>query len=88
MRLNLVLVLLFLSLLLRGSDYSFSYTSGIDSAYQYVYSLQFDKAYALLAQEKRINPENLLVYHIENYIDFFTVFIGEETRDFEKIQSQ
>ena len=58
----------------------------IEEAYALVSTLQFEKARAKIDTIKIEEPENLLVYHIENYIDFFTIFINEEESQFKKLQ--
>jgi predicted Zn-dependent protease len=40
----------------------------------------------ILNDIKSEDPENLIVHHIENYIDFFTIFINENEADFEKLK--
>ena len=37
---------------------------------------------------KRDTPENLAALHIENYIDFFTVFLGEREEDFVQFEQR
>jgi tetratricopeptide (TPR) repeat protein len=40
----------------------------------------------MLSAEKAAHPSNLIPVYLENYIDFFTVFIGEESSSFEKFR--
>ena len=40
----------------------------------------------LLEKEKKENPNNTLVYFIENYSDYLKIQIGEEKSDFEKLK--
>ena len=55
-------------------------------AYQNVLSLRFDAAEEILAKEKSTNPENLFVPYLENYIDFLTIFIGEDEVLFHELE--
>ena len=47
-------------------------------AYKDILALRFDSAEVKLDQEKTLNPDNLFVPYLENYIDFLTVFISED----------
>lgn len=51
-------------------------------AYNYVYDLQFDKARGVLQQYKQTHPNNLIPLHIENTIDFLTLFISEDDEQY------
>jgi predicted Zn-dependent protease len=67
-------------------SFRFEFTDKAFQAYEYSISLQFDKAKLILNDIKSEDPENLIVHHIENYIDFFTIFINENEADFEKLK--
>ena len=56
------------------------------SAYTDIISLRFDDARVKLAYEKSEAPENLMVPYLENYMDFLTVFIGENEEDFDFLE--
>lgn len=51
-------------------------------AYKSAVSLRIDEASALLNQMKQSEPENLARLHIENYVDFFVLFVSEDERVF------
>jgi hypothetical protein len=55
-------------------------------AYEDILALRFDAAEAKLSAEKRANPENLFVPYLENYIDFLTIFIGEDELLFHELE--
>ena len=80
---------LFSALLTKAevANYRFEFTDKAFTAYEYSISLQFEKAQAVLEEIKVEDPENLIVHHIENYIDFFTIFINENENDFERLKS-
>jgi len=67
-------------------EYHFTYSPLIKQAYQKITSLQLDEGRMLIDSVKRTEPTNLSVYHIENYLDFFTIFINEEVEQFEKLE--
>lgn len=56
------------------------------TAYQDILALKFDTAKYSLALEKTTNPENLFVPYLKNYIDFLTVFIGENESRFNELE--
>ena len=53
---------------------SFNYNSDIKKAYSSIINLKFEEAQFALDNIKAEDPNNLAVYHIENYIDFFQIF--------------
>lgn len=65
---------------------NYNITPEVKSAYNAVMNLRFDEAQTLLDNIKKTDPENLMVYHIENYIDFFTIFINEDKEELEQLE--
>ena len=66
---------------------NYEITPKITKAYDAVMSLRFAEAQTLLDDIKVTDPENLMVYHIENYIDFLTVFINEDKAELERLEA-
>ncbi len=64
----------------------FEWTPTAKAAYKKVISLRFNEAYSDLARMKINDPDNLIAYHIENYIDFFRVYINENETEFERLE--
>ncbi len=64
----------------------FSITPGIKYAYKTITYLQLDKAQRILDSLKIEEPGNMLIYHIENYIDFYRIFINEDVKEFESLK--
>lgn len=92
-RLRLSTVLLFAALLAislpcRASAKYFHFSTDARSAYAKVTSLRFGEAYALLAQLRLKEPDNLIVHHIENYIDFFTLYINEDESEYKALKAR
>lgn len=56
-------------------------------AYRSIISLEFNEARRLLESEQHQNPKNLIPVYLENYIDFLTLFIGEDRNQFEKLKA-
>jgi len=70
-----------------GQSY-FDYNNDIGQAYNYILQLKMDSAQHILDQLKVNTPDNLASYHVENYIDFFTVFLGEQEQDFKDFEKR
>ncbi len=56
--------------------------------YQAVLSLRFAEANRLIGIEKKSDPANLLPLCFENYIDFLTLFIGENPKDYDLLKGR
>lgn len=54
----------------------------VKKAYQYITSLRMNDAQMMIDEIKQREPHNALVFYLENYQDFFTVFIKEEEQDY------
>ncbi|GLR19000.1 hypothetical protein GCM10007940_36160 [Portibacter lacus] len=65
---------------MANNNYKFS--EDHRTAYELIIAMRFDEAQDLIKKIKRDQPEDLLVYHIENYIDFISIFISEEKDEF------
>jgi tetratricopeptide (TPR) repeat protein len=71
---------------LPGLAGEFNYSPLAKTAYENVMSLRFEEAYLQIAQLKREEPNNLVAYHIENYIDFFRIYISESKTEFNRLK--
>jgi tetratricopeptide (TPR) repeat protein len=63
----------------------FVFDANCRDAYKAVLSLRFDDAKKLLDREKTIFPSNRITAYLENYIDFLTLFIGEDQEQFRQL---
>jgi len=82
--LSLCLLLVFISQ--TKAQYYFEYSPLTKEAYEKINSLRLIEGQVLIDSIKRSEPNNLCVYHIENYIDFFRVFINEEKEEFKRLE--
>ena len=73
-------------MLAKSSFADFQWNTNCQQAYALIIQLKFDNAQSLLEKEKKVNPENTLVFFIENYADYLKIQIGEEKSDFEKLK--
>jgi tetratricopeptide (TPR) repeat protein len=71
---------------LRLSAGHFEFTSDIGMAYEQATSLRFNDARLTLHQVRRHDPNNLLIYHIENYIDFLTLYLNQSEADYKRLK--
>lgn len=69
-----------------SSQSNYKISPELTQAYDAVMSLRFDEAQTLLDDIKASDPENLMVYHVENYIDFLTIFINEDKAELERLE--
>ncbi len=60
----------------RQKNYDFN--ARCQQAYDAIMQLRLNAGKALLEEEKRTNPDNLIPYFLDNYIDFFTLFFNED----------
>ena len=80
-------LIIFSLLLISNTSFGeFLWNENCKEAYSLSIQLKFHKAYLLLEKEKKENPNNTLVYFIENYSDYLRIQIGEEKSDFEKLK--
>lgn len=62
----------------------FDWNANLIKAYHDVISLKLAKAQAAINLEKQKNPSNLVPAFIENYIDFFVLFLNENPKEREQ----
>ena len=65
----------------------FKWTPKAKAAYQSVIDLRLGLAEKQIAVLRRDEPDNLMVHHLENYVDFFRVFINEDKAEFERLEA-
>lgn len=69
-----------------GQTSYFEYSERAKKAYNNILSLKFKEAAINLAELKSEEPENLVIHHLENYVDFLKVFINEEETEFKRLE--
>jgi tetratricopeptide (TPR) repeat protein len=90
MQIKPYVISIFCFLLIRCVSYGqsyYDYNSELKEAYGHILQLNTLKAKGQLLQIQREQPHNLASLHIENYIDFFTVFLREEDEDLSRLIS-
>jgi hypothetical protein len=89
-RYMLFCVLILLSVKSR-SEKIFDFNSRCREAYNDITRLKLEPGRKLLEEEKRTNPDNLIPFFLDNYIDFYTLFFNDDpalykkfSRDFDR----
>jgi hypothetical protein len=65
---------------------SFNFTPDAQKAYKLAIQLRLDESAKLCKQIRENEPENLIPLYIENYIDFFTILINEDYKEFKTLE--
>lgn len=85
-----ILILFFVAQLLSQSVFGgtgyFAFSADTKDAYRKAMDLRVEEASLLLAKVKREEPDNMMVYFVENYLDFIRVFINENKAEFESLE--
>jgi tetratricopeptide (TPR) repeat protein len=63
----------------------FDFSSLARAAYDKTLALRFDEANGIIAELRRKEPDNVVVYYIENYADCLKVFISEDQKLFDQL---
>ncbi len=69
---------------LAGNHYAYSPLAR--EAYDKAISLRMKEARQAIAKLKKQEPGNLVAHHIEDYIDFFTIYIGEDAATMSRLK--
>ena len=60
------------------------YNDEIKNCYKLIINLKLKEATSCITAIKKKQPDNLAIIHLENYIDFFTLFITESKEEYNK----
>ncbi len=82
----------FLFFLLFGAAFStalkgqpvFDFNEGCRQAYRSIVHWKMAEGERLIKEEKAKNPNNLIPYFLENYIDFFVLFFNEDPEEYKR----
>ena len=72
------LILIFAFLTRHALSQSFDFNDNCRDAYNALIALKLESGKALLKQEEKKNPDNLIATYLENYYDFLTVYTSDE----------
>ena len=65
----------------------FDFNKNCEEAYKQIVRLRLKNGEDILAEEKKLHPENLIPEFLENYIDFFVLFFNEDPAEYKKRKS-
>jgi hypothetical protein len=77
---------LFSDISLISAENYFKISPGIKKAYSVIHNLKLKEGQKILDSLKRTEPGNMMVYHIEDYIDFYKIFINEDYNEFVQLE--
>ena len=87
LRLLLPVGLSLCSLTLAGKGH-YQVNDNTRDIYRLIHELKFEEAASHLDLAEKADPENLFYLHLRNYIDFYTLFIGEKERDYRLMEGR
>ncbi len=79
-----ILIIIACGLVVKANHIAFEFTPLHQEAYDYITSLRFEEGEKVVEKIKITQPSNKLVYLIEDYLDFLTIFINEEKEEFKE----
>ncbi|MEZ4984321.1 MAG: tetratricopeptide repeat protein [Saprospiraceae bacterium] len=84
LRFLLLALSLLLGVSLSAAGY-FRYHTEAQTIYKKIFELKLTEAAAMTARMKASEPDNLVVHHLEDYIDFFKIFVSEDEALYKKL---
>jgi tetratricopeptide (TPR) repeat protein len=75
---------LFISICRGGDSYSFDFNANCRNAYSEIIKLKLNAGIVILEEEKKLHPNNLIPFFLENYIDFFTLYFNEDPEEYKR----
>lgn len=82
MKKRVIISFIFLLFSASAFPHVFDFNSRCQQAYREIISLKIKTGQALLDAEKKADPENLIPYFLENYIDFLVLFFNEDPDEY------
>jgi len=75
-------ILLFFVPICLTAQKKFDFNSSCQKAYKEIIWLKLKNGQELIDNEKKSNPDNLIPYFLENYIDFFILFFNQDPSEY------
>ncbi|MCB9032700.1 MAG: hypothetical protein H6553_02570 [Chitinophagales bacterium] len=85
MKFTTYILLLFISL--HSYSNTVDWNENCTNAYQAIFQFKLDKAQKIIDLEQKNNSENVIPIFLEDYIDFFSYYVSEETIYYNKIKN-
>src|SRR4051812_40053028 len=67
---------------------NFALSQNCTAAYKAIFDLRFPEAKRLIAEEKRVNPNNGIVLLLENYMDYFYLLTSSNKPEYKKFKDR
>jgi tetratricopeptide (TPR) repeat protein len=64
--------------------YTFDFNADCRKAYSEIIKLKLNTGRLILDEEKKLHPNNLVPYFLDNYIDFFTLYFNEDPVEYQR----
>ncbi len=80
----LIVLILFPFSSLSAAQY-FDFSVSAKDTYGKITGLRFEEARALLGRMQQGEPDNLIAIYLENYLDFFTVFVNDDRSEYQRL---
>lgn len=71
---------------IRAEGY-FDFNTSSQQIYKKIFELRLNEAQSLIARMKLREPDNLIAYHLENYVDFFTIYVSEDEQAYDRVKA-
>ncbi len=84
--LTLILFLTLIGSFTLNAANQFTFSPKLKKAYEAAISIRFDEATTLLAEVKSEEPNNMMAYYVENYVDILKVYINEDYEEFKRLE--
>jgi tetratricopeptide (TPR) repeat protein len=66
------------------AQYHYDFNPACRQAYAEIIRLKLASGRAILDAQKKADPQNLIPYFLDNYIDFFTLFFNEDPAEYQR----
>ena len=86
-RLFFLLFFLIISHVATAGQKFFDFNAACQKAYHEIISLRLESGESIIEIERKNNPDNLIPYVLDNYIDFFVLYFTEDPLEFSKRKS-
>lgn len=86
-RLIILIVFYFLSINFLAAQSTYDFNANSKEAYEAIIALNFKQGQELINKEKRENPDNLIPYFLENYMDVLPILFNGEQQLFSERKS-
>jgi len=64
---------------------NYNFNTRCQEAYKAIFDLRLSQARAIIAEEKKQNPQNGITILLDNYVDYYSLLASENKSDYEKL---